>query len=174
MSDTNPSVNKEKTLNKAKSLNLPKIRFYQSRAPRQCDIRRVTGNATRHNLTHNPRRHEVQTIPECIENTETEVEQNTPRENVELKCTQKKELVTIKQIHLPYPSSLCSRGSMTSSPEKRLRPRSFKNFWTGHPESLEVQSLVLTRDIDALSIEIVRMYNEPSIALPKLDMGPTK
>jgi hypothetical protein len=91
---------------------------------------------------------------------------NTPR--IE---SQARELININSFYLPHPTSLCSRGSIRSA-ENKMRPKSFKNFWSSYPESLEVQSLVFNTDLDALSIEIVRMYNEPMISLPRLDMGP--
>ena len=159
----NPEV-----VHKTKLLNLPKIRLQHRKEPQSHGLtRRVKGNAMRnYNYTHNTSRYGAKNIPKLTQETRNDDFASARH------CIKEKKVVPIKGINLPFPKTLFSRASMASSPQKKLRPRSFKNFWSDHPKSLDIHSLVLTRDIDALSIEIVRMYNEPFIALPKLDMEP--
>ena len=51
---------------------------------------------------------------------------------------------------------------------REMRPNSVRQYWTGQPTSLQVNSSTMSRDIDTLSIEIVRRCNEPAVHLPSL------
>ena len=49
-----------------------------------------------------------------------------------------------------------------------IMPSSFMQFWMRYKPSLAIQSSNISRDIDALSIEVIRQHNEPCVVLPSL------
>lgn len=176
----NSSVSGQKAdLCKVKFLQIPKpVRLFQPTKPRtklpepvkHTGNRSITHNAMQGNTV--PILPNMDSTPKGIARRETrDVTWNrkpiTPR--IESKA---RNLPSMNDFCLSNPSRLCSRGSICSS-EKKMRPKSFRNFWSKYPESLEAQPLVFSTDLDALSIEIVKMYNQPMISLPKLNMGPS-
>jgi len=60
------------------------------------------------------------------------------------------------------------KASSKATEVRQIMPRSFMQFWMRYKPSLAIQSSNISRDIDALSIEVIRQHNEPCVALPSL------